>query len=49
MGVTDTLTEDHLTSAERIERGGPIACIAGALSFCGTLRASFIIKAIKPA
>ncbi len=29
----DILAEDHLTAAERAERGGPIGCIAGALSF----------------
>jgi ubiquinone/menaquinone biosynthesis C-methylase UbiE len=33
LGVSDILAEDHLTSAERAERGGPIGCIAGALSF----------------
>jgi arsenite methyltransferase len=32
-GVSDILAEDHLTPAERAERGGPIGCIAGALSF----------------
>jgi arsenite methyltransferase len=53
LGVSDILTEDHLTSAERIERGGgPIACIAGALSFCeylaGLQAAGFIAVSITP-
>jgi SAM-dependent methyltransferase len=33
LGVSDILAEDHLTAAERAERGGPVGCIAGALSF----------------
>jgi arsenite methyltransferase len=33
LGVSDILAEDRLTPAERIERGGPVGCIAGALSF----------------
>ena len=33
LGVSDILAEDHLTPAQRSERGGPIGCIAGALSF----------------
>jgi arsenite methyltransferase len=33
LGVSDILAEDHLTTADRAERGGPIGCIAGALSF----------------
>jgi len=45
MGVSDILAEDHLTAAERAERGGPIGCIAGALSFAeyrdGLARAGF--------
>jgi arsenite methyltransferase len=32
-GVSDILAEDQLTPDERIQRGGPIGCIAGALSF----------------
>ncbi len=33
LGVTDILAEDHLTAAERIERGAQAGCIAGAPSF----------------
>src|SRR5208282_4541253 len=33
LGVSDIVAEDHLTPAERVERGAPIGCIAGALSF----------------
>ena len=32
-GVSDILAEDHLTDADRAERGRHIGCIAGALSF----------------
>jgi arsenite methyltransferase len=31
-GVSDILAEDHLTAAERAERGRPVGCIAGVLS-----------------
>ncbi len=33
MGITDIVAEDHLTAAERTERGSYVGCIAGALSF----------------
>jgi arsenite methyltransferase len=33
LGVSDILAEDHLTPAERAERGAPVGCIAGTLSF----------------
>jgi SAM-dependent methyltransferase len=33
MGITDIVAEDHLTAAERAERGSFAGCIAGALSF----------------
>jgi arsenite methyltransferase len=33
MGITDIVAEDHLTDAERAERGSWTGCIAGALSF----------------
>jgi arsenite methyltransferase len=33
MGITDIVAEDHLTAAERAERGSHVGCIAGALSF----------------
>jgi arsenite methyltransferase len=32
MGVTDIVAEDHLSAAERAERGSYVGCIAGALS-----------------
>jgi arsenite methyltransferase len=33
LGLTDVVAEDHLTPAERLERGSYAGCIAGALSF----------------
>src|SRR5271169_5191845 len=33
LGITDILAEDHLTSAQRLERGGQAGCIAGVPSF----------------
>ena len=33
LGVTDILAEDHLTLAQRLERGTQAGCIAGAPSF----------------
>ncbi|MET9817212.1 MULTISPECIES: arsenite methyltransferase [unclassified Streptomyces] len=33
IGVSDVVAEDHLTSAQRAERGDYVGCIAGALSF----------------
>jgi SAM-dependent methyltransferase len=45
LGVSDLLAEDHLTHAERIERGRGVGAIAGALSFAeyrdGLARAGF--------
>jgi arsenite methyltransferase len=32
IGITDVVAEDHLTPAERAERGSYVGCIAGALS-----------------
>lgn len=32
IGVSDVVAEDHLTLAERAERGSYVGCIAGALS-----------------
>ena len=32
VGISDVVAEDHLTAAERAERGGWVGCIAGALS-----------------
>jgi SAM-dependent methyltransferase len=33
LGITDILAEDHLTPAQRVERGRQAGCIAGAPSF----------------
>ena len=33
MGVTDIVAEDHLSPAQRAERGSYVGCIAGALSY----------------
>ncbi len=33
VGVSDVVAEDHLTQADRAERGSYVGCIAGALSF----------------
>ncbi|TVT26144.1 arsenite methyltransferase [Amycolatopsis rhizosphaerae] len=33
LGISDVVAEDHLTAADRAERGNYAACIAGALSF----------------
>jgi arsenite methyltransferase len=32
LGISDIVTEDHLTAADRAERGNHVGCIAGALS-----------------
>jgi arsenite methyltransferase len=32
IGISDVVAEDHLTPAERAERGSYVGCIAGALS-----------------
>lgn len=31
IGISDVVTDDHLTAAERLERGSYVGCIAGAL------------------
>jgi arsenite methyltransferase len=53
LGVSDLLAEDHLTPAERIERGRKVGAIAGALSFAeyrdGLARAGFTGITISPA
>ena len=53
LGVTDILAEDHLTPAERLERGAQAGCIAGAPSFTeyreGLTRAGFTGITITPA
>jgi ubiquinone/menaquinone biosynthesis C-methylase UbiE len=45
LGITDILAEDHLTPAQRLERGVRAGCIAGAPSFAeyrdGLTRAGF--------
>jgi ubiquinone/menaquinone biosynthesis C-methylase UbiE len=45
LGISDILAEDHLTAAQRIQRGGQVGCIAGAPSFAeyrdGLTRAGF--------
>jgi SAM-dependent methyltransferase len=33
VGITDIVAEDHLTEAQRAERGSYVGCIAGALTF----------------
>ncbi len=52
LGISDIVAEDHLTPAERAERGGPIGCIAGALSFAeysdGLTQAGFTAISIRP-
>jgi arsenite methyltransferase len=52
LGVSDILAEDHLTTAERIERGRQVGAIAGALSFAdyrdGLAQAGFTAITITP-
>jgi len=52
LGVSDILAEDHLTPADRIERGRQVGAIAGALSFAeyrdGLARAGFTAISITP-
>ncbi len=52
LGVSDILAEDHLTPAQRIERGGQVGCIAGAPSFAeyraGLAAAGFTAITITP-
>jgi arsenite methyltransferase len=52
LGVSDILAEDQLTHAERAERGRPVGCIAGVLSFReyrdGLARAGFTSITIMP-
>jgi arsenite methyltransferase len=53
LGITDILAEDHLTPAERLERGAQAGCIAGAPSVTeyrdGLTRAGFTGITITPA
>jgi SAM-dependent methyltransferase len=52
LGISDVVAEDHLTPAQRIERGSDVGCIAGALSFTeyrdGLVRAGFTDITITP-
>jgi arsenite methyltransferase len=52
LGMSDILAEDHLTSADRIERGRQVGAIAGALSFAeyrdGLALAGFTAITITP-
>jgi SAM-dependent methyltransferase len=52
LDISDILAEDHLTPDERIQRGGPVGCIAGAPSFAeyrdGLTRAGFTAISITP-
>ena len=52
LSVSDILAEDHLTPAQRAERGGQAGCIAGAPSFTeyrdGLTRAGFTGITITP-
>src|SRR5580658_8489520 len=45
LGISDILADDHLTPAQRAERGAQVGCIAGAPSFAeyrgGLIRAGF--------
>ena len=48
VGVSDVVAEDHLTSADRAERGSYVGCIAGALSrqeYLGGLAAAGFVDA----
>ena len=53
LGITDILAEDHLTPAERLERGAQAGCIAGAPSFTeyrdGLTQAGYTGITITPA
>ena len=52
LGIADILAEDHLTEAERLERGGQAGCLAGAPSFAeyrgGLALAGFTSITIAP-
>ena len=52
LGITDILAEDHLTAAQRLERGARAGCIAGTPSFAeyrdGLARAGFTGIIITP-
>ena len=52
LGVSDILADDELTEAERLERGRPVGCLTGLLSFSeyrdGLARAGFTGITITP-
>jgi arsenite methyltransferase len=52
VGVTDVVAEDHLTPADRAERGNYVGCIAGALSIAeyrdGLMNAGFSDIDVNP-
>ncbi|WP_043841136.1 arsenite methyltransferase [Amycolatopsis taiwanensis] len=52
LGISDVVAEDHLTAADRAERGDYVGCIAGALSFAeyreGLVAAGFTDVEITP-
>jgi arsenite methyltransferase len=52
LGISDVVAEDHLTPADRAERGDYVGCIAGALSFTeyrdGLIEAGFTDVEITP-
>ncbi|MGZ8601762.1 MAG: methyltransferase domain-containing protein, partial [Actinomycetota bacterium] len=52
LGISDVVADDHLTAADRAERGSYVGCIAGALSFAEYRaeldRAGFIDVEIVP-
>ena len=51
IGISDVVAEDHLTSAERAERGDYVGCIAGALSrteyLTGLAAAGFVDPTVR--
>jgi arsenite methyltransferase len=52
LGISDVVAEDHLTPADRAERGDYVGCIAGALSFAeyrdGLIASGFTDVEITP-
>ena len=52
LGITDVVTDDHLSDAERVDQGSYLGCIAGALAFSDYRRhldeAGFTDIAITP-
>ncbi len=52
IGITDVIDDNHLSEAERFERGSWVGCIAGALSFAdyetGLAKAGFTDISLEP-